>query len=128
MSAYSIGRKKSIKAVQSLEKDERTPTVGASRMVLAEVIGVICAIVVGVLVFKNSRVYQIFQAERVTERDKLGMKKQESADFYFKLNGVFELRLKSRSDAKFLQYGLLAVLMAIAFLIVTFGLKNLGIG
>jgi hypothetical protein len=96
-------------------------------MVLAEILGIVAA---SVVVLLSSRIAQI--EERFPRRLGLDSDKTytyyggaEKAEVYFKLNNIFELKMKSQSAAKFVQIGFLAVLFAVAFLIFTYGLKNL---
>jgi len=98
-------------------------------MVLEELVGLIGATVVGIIVFKLSRVYTSYRMLGLDSKktDMLELKK-EYAEFHFKLNNIIDLKLKSESQARYVQVGLLAISIAVAFLIFTLGLKNLGIG
>lgn len=94
-------------------------------MVFAEIVGLFVALGVGVVFYSVSGIACPVQ---LSERPPAGVRAKStgSGEFYFEFDKIFKLKMKSKSSAQLFQVGLLAVLVAVAFLIVTYGLKNLG--
>ncbi len=109
-------------------------------MALAELLGLVVAIIVTIGAYSvtyigyKSGIQPIKRPlkgnvtvvrERPPPKD-VHLKSMDQGEFYFEFDKIFTLKMKSKSSARLFQIGMLAVLFAVAFLIITYGLRNLG--
>jgi hypothetical protein len=93
-------------------------------VVLAEIAGLAAGLVAGAAAYKVSKIGQLFMGARYT-----GETKQfQQALVVFEFDKIFTLKLNSKGSAQIVQWGLVAICFAIAFLIVCVGLRTLGFG
>jgi hypothetical protein len=95
-------------------------------LVLAELVGLILAAIVTVAAYLITDVHQKIRITEAAPKDGHASARMDEGEFYFQFDKIFTLKMKSKSSAQLFQIGLLAVLFAVAFLIITYGMKNLG--